>query len=343
MDLYADEWQTFRRITLPLVAPGIVAGALLAFSLSFDDFIITNFNSGDGQHLPEVRLRVVAARHPGAGQRDRVGHVLPRPDRRADRPGRRAAGGSQRPRHRADLRTPTGGRRPRRRAAHCRTGWTAPAPDPCPALAGRTTADLAVVGGGYTGLWTALLAKERDPGRDVVLLEARTVGWAASGSQRRVLLGQPDPRAAQRAGPVPGRDGDSRAARPGEPRRHRGGGGASTASTAPSSAPASSPSRPRPGRSTSCARCRRSAAQVGGRAGVARRRRRCARKVDSPTYLGGVLDRDGVAMVDPARLARGLRAACLRLGRPDPREHPRRAGSTTTGRRRRAADAVRRG
>ena len=46
MDLYAGEWQTFRRITLPLVFPGIVAAALLAFSLSFDDFIITNFNAG---------------------------------------------------------------------------------------------------------------------------------------------------------------------------------------------------------------------------------------------------------------------------------------------------------
>jgi spermidine/putrescine transport system permease protein len=46
MDLYANEWQTFRRITLPLVFPGIVAAALLAFSLSFDDFIITNFNAG---------------------------------------------------------------------------------------------------------------------------------------------------------------------------------------------------------------------------------------------------------------------------------------------------------
>ena len=88
MDLYADEWQTFRRITLPLVAPGIAAGALLAFSLSFDDFIITNFNSGVGEHLPEVRLGVVPARHPGAGQRDRLGDVLPRPDRRAARPGR---------------------------------------------------------------------------------------------------------------------------------------------------------------------------------------------------------------------------------------------------------------
>jgi spermidine/putrescine transport system permease protein len=52
MDLYANEWQTFRRITLPLVLPGIVAAALLSFSLSFDDFIITNFNSGTTVTFP---------------------------------------------------------------------------------------------------------------------------------------------------------------------------------------------------------------------------------------------------------------------------------------------------
>ena len=44
-DLYANEVQTFLRVTLPLVAPGIAAGGLLAFSLSFDDYIITNFNA----------------------------------------------------------------------------------------------------------------------------------------------------------------------------------------------------------------------------------------------------------------------------------------------------------
>lgn len=44
-DLYANELQTFTRVTLPLVAPGIAAGGLLAFSLSFDDYIITNFNA----------------------------------------------------------------------------------------------------------------------------------------------------------------------------------------------------------------------------------------------------------------------------------------------------------
>ncbi|MCG2623300.1 FAD-binding oxidoreductase [Arthrobacter sp. I2-34] len=54
-------------------------------------------------------------------------------------------------------------------------------PEPLPALAADTATDLAVVGGGYTGLWTALLAKERDPERRVVLLEGRRIGWAASG------------------------------------------------------------------------------------------------------------------------------------------------------------------
>jgi spermidine/putrescine transport system permease protein len=52
MDLYANEWQTFRLITLPLVMPGILAAALLSFSLSFDDFIITNFNSGSTITFP---------------------------------------------------------------------------------------------------------------------------------------------------------------------------------------------------------------------------------------------------------------------------------------------------
>jgi len=46
MDLYADERSTFRYVTLPLVLPGIISAGLLAFSLSFDDFIITNFNNG---------------------------------------------------------------------------------------------------------------------------------------------------------------------------------------------------------------------------------------------------------------------------------------------------------
>jgi glycine/D-amino acid oxidase-like deaminating enzyme len=50
-----------------------------------------------------------------------------------------------------------------------------------PVLDADVSCDLAVVGGGYTGLWTALLAKEAEPDARVVLIEARTVGWAASG------------------------------------------------------------------------------------------------------------------------------------------------------------------
>ena len=52
MDLYADEKTTFFKITFPLVLPGIIAAALLAFSLSFDDYIVTAFNSGQAQTFP---------------------------------------------------------------------------------------------------------------------------------------------------------------------------------------------------------------------------------------------------------------------------------------------------
>ena len=52
MDLYANEWQTFWRVTFPLVFPGILAAALLSFSLSFDDFIVTNFNHGNTITFP---------------------------------------------------------------------------------------------------------------------------------------------------------------------------------------------------------------------------------------------------------------------------------------------------
>jgi len=48
MDLGADEFTTFRKITLPLIAPGVLAGAMLAFTLSLDDFIITFFTTGPG-------------------------------------------------------------------------------------------------------------------------------------------------------------------------------------------------------------------------------------------------------------------------------------------------------
>ncbi len=54
-------------------------------------------------------------------------------------------------------------------------------PDSNPTLVRTESCDLCVVGGGYTGLWTAIIAKERDPSRDVVLIDAHEVGSAASG------------------------------------------------------------------------------------------------------------------------------------------------------------------
>jgi len=52
MDLYANEWETFRRVTLRMIMPGVFAAFLLAFALSFDDFIISNFNSGQTVTFP---------------------------------------------------------------------------------------------------------------------------------------------------------------------------------------------------------------------------------------------------------------------------------------------------
>jgi len=52
MDLFASPWATFLRVTLPLIAPGILAGGLLAFALSVDDFVITYLVSGSDQTFP---------------------------------------------------------------------------------------------------------------------------------------------------------------------------------------------------------------------------------------------------------------------------------------------------
>lgn len=55
-DLGANEWQTFRLITLPLIMPGIIGGALLAFTLSIDDFVITFFTAGVGSTTLPIRI-----------------------------------------------------------------------------------------------------------------------------------------------------------------------------------------------------------------------------------------------------------------------------------------------
>jgi spermidine/putrescine transport system permease protein len=52
MDLGATEWVTFRKVTLPLIAPGVAAAAMLAAAISFDDYVITSFNAGQTQTFP---------------------------------------------------------------------------------------------------------------------------------------------------------------------------------------------------------------------------------------------------------------------------------------------------
>ncbi len=52
LDLYANEWTVFWKVTFPLILPGILAAGLLAFSLSIDDFVITNFTAGQATTFP---------------------------------------------------------------------------------------------------------------------------------------------------------------------------------------------------------------------------------------------------------------------------------------------------
>ena len=89
-------------------------------------------------------------------------------------------------------------------------------------LAGDVDADLVIVGAGYTGLWTASASVERQPGLRVVLLEAETVGWAASGRNGgfcEASLTHGDENGRSR---WPDEIDDPHPARTGEPRRHRG-------------------------------------------------------------------------------------------------------------------------
>src|SRR4051812_5669439 len=52
MDLGATEWATFRKVTLPMIAPGVAAAAMLAAAISFDDYVVTSFNAGQTRTFP---------------------------------------------------------------------------------------------------------------------------------------------------------------------------------------------------------------------------------------------------------------------------------------------------
>lgn len=179
-------------------------------------------------------------------------------------------------------------------------------------MSGVVDTDLLVVGGGYTGLWTALRALERDPGRSVVVLEAgrcgneasgRNGGFAATSLTHGFFNGKarwPDELAAldrlgadnlAEIGAAVDRYGiDCSFERTGE------------------LAVATSPHHLE--ELAGGADAMRDAGHDVELLGADDVRRH----LDSPTYLGGLLDREGCAMVEPARLAWGLRQACLDLG-----------------------------
>jgi len=52
MDLGANEWRTFQKVTLPLITPAILAAFLLCFAISIDDFVVTYFNAGSAVTFP---------------------------------------------------------------------------------------------------------------------------------------------------------------------------------------------------------------------------------------------------------------------------------------------------
>ncbi|MEU6079855.1 FAD-dependent oxidoreductase [Streptomyces sp. NPDC047108] len=185
-------------------------------------------------------------------------------------------------------------------------------PEALPALVGDEHCDLLVVGGGYSGLWTALIAKERDPARDVVLIEGKEIGWAASGRNggfcaaslthgfanglsrwpgelsRLQELGRDNLDAIESA--VDRYGIDCAFERTGEidlaTEPHQVGELRETADQA---------------------------AALGIELTYLDRDAVRA-EVDSPTFRAGLWDRTGVAMLNPARLAWGLKRACLEKG-----------------------------
>ncbi|MGV9268773.1 NAD(P)/FAD-dependent oxidoreductase [Kitasatospora sp. NPDC003701] len=185
-------------------------------------------------------------------------------------------------------------------------------PAALPALVGDVKCDLLVVGGGYSGLWTALVAKERDPSLDVVLVEGNEVGWAASGRNGGFCaaslthgfgnglqrwpaeLAQLERLGAANLDGIEATlkryDIDAEWERTGE----------IDVAT-------------QPHQLAELQEVAEAVAEYGLDITVLDRDELRA-QVDSPTFLGGLWDKEGVAMVHPAKLAWGLKAACLTQG-----------------------------
>jgi len=213
---------------------------------------------------------------------------------------------------------PTTAPTPEHRAAYAgadpRPYWLErlPAREPHRSLHGQLEADLCVVGGGFTGLWAAIRARERDPNRRVVVLEADRVGGGASGRNGGFLSSSLTHGLANGASRFP----DELEALEGLGRENFDGlladlerlgidcdlrrTGELAVALAPHELPWLADEHKR------LRRFGHDAELLDGEAARA--------LVASPTYLGGVLDRTGSALLDPGRLGEGLRAAAERLG-----------------------------
>jgi glycine/D-amino acid oxidase-like deaminating enzyme len=186
------------------------------------------------------------------------------------------------------------------------------APEPAPSLVGRTSCDLAVVGAGYTGLWTALRAKERDPSLDVVIVEADLAGGAASGRNGGFCaaslthgLGNGLARWPEDIAVLERLGRDNLDGIEATVRRH----GIDCDFERTGELNVATEDWQLPGLRTLA-----EASAALGRPLDLLDAEAVRAEIASPTYRGGLWDRDGVAMVHPAKLAWGLRQACLSVG-----------------------------
>ena len=185
-------------------------------------------------------------------------------------------------------------------------------PAPHSALVGDVGADLCVVGGGYTGLWTALLAKEREPGRQVVVVEQYETGAGASGRNGGFCSASlthgfynglrrfpHDMEVIERLGRENLNEIEETVARYGIECDWERTGELRVALA-----------QWQLDQMVEEAKLRN---ELGDHVEVLSREE-VQRRVHSPTYMGGLFDPDGTALVDPARLVWGLERACLKLG-----------------------------
>jgi glycine/D-amino acid oxidase-like deaminating enzyme len=198
--------------------------------------------------------------------------------------------------------------------ARPRSFWTSQpgAPEPAGPLTGTQQAGLAVVGGGFSGLWTALRARERDPSADVVLIEASTSGWAASGRNGGFCSAS-----------LTHGIGNGLSRYPDEMPQLEKLGAQNLAEIGQTIATHGIDCDFAPVGELAVATA---AWQLDGLTEEAEAARALGHEVteldaagvraelDSPVFLGGTWYHDTCAMLDPARLARGLRQACLDAG-----------------------------